>query len=251
MGRNPRTTSDQKGTSSLGGVLKTCQLEGHGEKAAKLWSSALPLQSQHKPKDSGAWAAARKASACSKGCPWGCSYPETRWTPASDASAELLMAKRYAKVSLNHCFCTWIGVPACKHNQTHSENAKRKGMQASIEEIGEVGMQGVVLFLPNRCALLHPERRFARTWVSVRDEHPGRHVARRVGAELLCKDAEGAAGEGLGDAERGGQADEPRAHHRHLGCCHLRGAEPHLQGKEQGTSTCKAPKPRTRKRQSR
>lgn len=124
-------------------------------------------------------------------------------------------------------------------------------MQASIEEIGEVGMQGVVLFLPNRCALLHPERRFAHTWVSVRDEHPGRHVARRVGAELLCKDAEGAAGEGLGDAERGGQADEPRAHHRHLGCCHLRGAEPHLQGKEQGTSTCKAPKPRTRKRQSR
>lgn len=150
--------------------------------------------------------------------------------PASDASAELLMAKRYVKVSLNHCFCTWIGVPACKHNQTHRGVKMQRGevCKPASRRQDRWGCREWYFSSRNAVHCCTPgtqSHRFARTWVGVRDEHPGCHVARRVGAELLRKDAEAAAGESLGDAERCGQADEPRAHHCHLGCCHLQGAE--------------------------
>jgi len=112
--------------------------------------------------------------------------------PASDASAELLMAKRYVKVSLNHCFCTWIGVPACEQiKHAERENAKRRSVQACIKKIGQTGNAGHGPFLPEPlCVTAHAvsratPRRAARTWVGVRDEDPGRDVTRCVGAELV------------------------------------------------------------------
>lgn len=38
------------------------------------------------------------------------SYPDTSWTPASPASAELAIANKWSKVSLNHCFCLEMGM---------------------------------------------------------------------------------------------------------------------------------------------
>lgn len=94
----------------------------------------------------------------------------------------------------------------------------------------------MALFFLNLCALLLHEVpwaapcQVARTWAGVRDEHPSCDVARCVGAELVCKDCHGAAGERLHDAQCGGQADDSRANHCDLGCCHVQDAVPEERG---------------------
>lgn len=69
--------------------------------------------------------------------------------------------------------------------------------EASVEETGQKGNTGHCTFLPEHlCIAAHlgtqlyevpqaPARRVARTWVGVRDEHPGCNITRRVGAELV------------------------------------------------------------------
>lgn len=61
-------------------------------------------------------------------------YPDTRWTPASAASADLAISERCSKVSLNHRFCVGTGV---------SERSWRKA---------KAGMKGMVatMLLPQR-----------------------------------------------------------------------------------------------------
>lgn len=73
------------------------------------------------------------------------------------------------------------------------------------------------------------------TWIRVRNEHPGCHVAGGVRSDLVCDDRDGARRAQLGKAQGGGEPHHAGPHHGDLGPVHgPAGTRGHRAGPESG-----------------